>query len=122
MALVDIIPVKYTDDYGNDFQMGVDAALYNQEATMDVSKLGGPIPATGVDALQALPSSVIPRRVYMKNPAGKGRYVPVLTPTGYLTTAGGTLSIEDSNNAATTFTRVGAVRGEYFGKHYTPTP
>lgn len=121
MAAVNIIPVLYTDDYGNDFQMGMDATVYNQATVAGTSDLGGPIPPTGVAGLQALPSSVIPRRIFMKNAAGKGRYVPVLTPDARAaTTPGQTLSLEDSNNAATTYTRVGAVRGEYFGKHYTP--
>lgn len=121
MATVDIIPVKYVDDYGNEFQMGLDSALYNQATVALTSDLGGPIPAVGVAGLQALPSSVIPRRIYMKNAAGKGRYVPVLTPTARAaTTAGQTLDIEDSGDNSTEYTRVGAVRGEYFGKHYTP--
>lgn len=121
MAAVNIIPVKYVDDYGNNFQMGLDATLYNQATVAGTSDLGGPIPPTGVTGLQALPSSVIPRRIFMKNPAGKGRYVPVLTPTARAaTTAAQELSIEDSADTPSTFTRVGAVRGEYFGKHYTP--
>lgn len=120
MALVNIKPAVYEDDFGNLFHVGVDAASYAQVDGGGDSKLGGPVPATGFTGIQALPASVKPRRVRMRNPAGKLRYVIVLTPTAELATnPAATMSLEDSNNAATTYTREGAVIGEYFGKRYS---
>lgn len=119
MAVVNIIPVLYVADNTYEFQVGVDAAVYNQEADDDVSKLGGPIPAVSVAGLPALPSSVKPRRQYVKNPAGKGRYVICLTPDAYIgNQALGTISLEDSNNVPTTFTREKGMLGEDFGKTF----
>lgn len=119
MALVNIKPAVYVDDFGNQFQVGVDAALYAQVDGGGDSILGGPIPAVGFADLQKLPASVKPRRAYMKNPAGKGRYVICLTQTSELATnPSAAVSLEDSNNVATTYTRSGSIRGEDFGKAY----
>ena len=118
MAIVDIIPAVYTDDNARNYVVGVNAAYYNQEAAEDVSKLGGPIPPVNFAALPPLPSSVKPRRAYLKNPAGKGRYVICLTPASALyATPGTTLDLEDSNNTPTTYTRK-KTKPEDFGRSY----
>lgn len=120
MALVNIKPAIYVDHLGTEYQVGVDAASYAQADGGGDSKLGGPIPATGFAGLQPLPASVKPRRIMMRNPAGKTRYVIVLTPTAELATNPlATMSLEDSNNAATTYTREGDVIGEKFGRVYS---
>lgn len=118
MALVNIKPALYVADDSHVYQVGVDGNVLGQESETGISKLGGDSTPTIPAGTPALPSSVKPRRAYMKNPAGKGRYVICLTPDGALfTDPATTISLEDSNNAATTFTRVKTF-GEDFGKVY----
>lgn len=118
MALVNIVPALYTSDYGVDFQVGVNSAYLLQESETGISKLGGDSTPTIPAGTPPLPSSVKPRRAYMKNAAGKGRYVIVLTPDAALVTEPATtMSLEDSNNVATTFSRI-KILGEDFGKVY----
>lgn len=120
MALVNIKPVVYVDQFGTHYAMGVDAATYAQVDGGGDSKMGGPVPATGLTGIQKFPAGAKPRRARMKNPAGKIRYVPVLTTTAELATnPAATLSLEDSNNAATTYTRDGDLLPEYFGKSFS---
>lgn len=119
MAAVNIKPVLYVDRYGNEYAMGVDAALYAQADGDGDSKLGGPIPATGITGIQKFPAGAKPRRIRVKNPAGKIRYVPVLTTTAELATnPAATVSLEDSNNTATTYTADSDIIPEYFGKSF----
>lgn len=114
-----IIAVSYQSSTGQEFQVGVNAEVAAQMAGTDpdAPKIGtGGGSATA--GLPPLPSSVKPRRVYMKNPAGKGRYVIVTNTAAYLwTTNGATLNLEDSDGASTVYTKVAnGERNERFGR------
>jgi hypothetical protein len=112
-----IIAVRYTSDRaGQEFITGMNSEITTQLGTSTDPKVGvlGDVSDTG---LPALPSSVKPRRVGLKNAAGKWRYVVCLTPDSELYTGvETTLSIEDSDGAASTYTRQRAI-GENFGRN-----
>lgn len=112
-----IVPVSYQSNNGLEFQVGVNSEIAAQLDVDDAPKigLGG---GSATVALLPLPSSVKPRRVYMKNPAGKGRYVIVTNRLASLwLTDAETLNIEDSDGTPTVYTKVaGGERNERFGR------
>lgn len=109
-------PWKYRGDDGRDYVTGINTEVSAQMAGTDpdVPKIGGRA-ATSADAFPPLPSSVRPRRVFLKNPAGKGRYITMMDPDSWIGTVGRTLAIEDSDGASTTYT-VRRLHGEKFGR------
>lgn len=113
----DIIPWVYESDLGDEYIRGVNSELTTQETGDPLEPVVGGRAPSGADLLlPPLPSSVKPRRAYMKNPAGKGRYITVFSPTAPLAgTAPPTLSVEDSDGAATTYSRRKLI-GEDFGR------
>jgi hypothetical protein len=99
-------PWVYRGDDGRDYITGVDTEVSAQQHGGDPNgpKIGGRA-ATSNDAFPPLPSSVRPRRVYAKNPAGKGRYVTVMSPDAWLYEATGrVITLEDSDGVGTVFT------------------
>lgn len=111
-----IVPWVYTADNGRDYVIGVNSEITTQlhGGDPDGPKIGGAT-AVGATTDGPLPSSVKPRRVYLKNPAGNGRYLTVMEPDAWLLTTGRTINIEDSDGASTTYT-VRRVHGENFGR------
>lgn len=108
--------VVYTDDHSRDYVTGVDSEIFAQAGVSTNPKIGGAAAVAG-SGNPPLPSSVKPRRVGLKSAAGKWRYVVCLEPTADLFTGvETTLSIEDSDGAATTYTRQKAF-GEDFGRN-----
>ena len=112
-----IIPVRYVSDYaGQEFITGLNSEITTQVGASGDPKVGV-LGATTGTGLPALPSSVKPRRVALKSAAGRWRYVVALRPDSELFTGvETTLSIEDSDGAATTYTRQYAI-GERFGRN-----
>jgi hypothetical protein len=103
----DIVPWVYTDDRGREYVTGINGEVAAQE-TGDPAEpiIGGRAPSGADLLLPPLPRSVKPRRAYLKNPAGKGRTVTVMAPDAPLAgVTPPTLSIEDSDGAATTYSR-----------------
>lgn len=113
----DIVPWVYTSDFGDEYITGINAEVSAQQSGDPLEAIiGGRAPAGADLSLPPLPSSVKPRRAYMKNPAGNGRYVPVMDPTAPLAGAAPpTLSLEDSDAVATVYTRRKLV-AETFGR------
>lgn len=110
-----ISPVRYTGDDGRVYTYGMDSEIFAQQGVALTPKVGGSAAVSG-DTNPPLPSSVRPRQVFMKNAAGKGRYVVCLEPTADLYTGvETTLNIEDSDGVATAFTRRHTV-AERFGR------
>jgi hypothetical protein len=110
-----ITPVVYTDDKGRDYVYGMDSEVFAQVGASTNPKVGGAA-ATSAQNNPPLPSSVKPRRVYMKNPAGNGRYVVCLEPTADLFTGVETsITLEDSDGVQTVYTRRKA-HAEDFGR------
>lgn len=109
--------VVYTDDKGNDWVVGMDSEVFAQQNTAATGPKVGGADYTGTPELRGLPSSVRPRRAALKNSAtGKWRYVTLLEATAALATgADTTLSIEDSDGAAATYT-VQRIDGERWGR------
>lgn len=109
--------VRYTDDKGRTYVTGMDSEIFAQQnGGATAPKVGGAAAASG-SGDPPLPSSVKPRRVGLKSATGKWRYVVCLTPTADLFTGvESTLSIEDSDGAAATYTRQKAF-GEDFGRN-----
>lgn len=99
-----IVAVEYTSNAGNHYVTGLNNEVFSQEtATPGEHKVGGSA-ATAAEALDPLPLQMKPRRVVATNPAGKTREVICLTPTAPLYETGATISLEDSDGAATTYT------------------
>lgn len=112
----DIQPWVYTADDGRNYITGLNGevgAQMDAQATPE-PKVGGRL-ATSADLFPPLPSSVVPRRAYCKNPAGKGRYVTIMEPTANLATTGNTVTLGDSDGATSVYT-VRKVHGENFGR------
>jgi hypothetical protein len=111
-----IVGWVYTADDGRDYITGINSEVGAQlnGATPAVALIGGRA-ATSADPYPPLPSSVKPRRVYLKNAAKKGRTVTVMTPTADLATIGAAIDLEDSDGASTTFT-VRKLHSETFGR------
>jgi hypothetical protein len=120
MAAVDIKPAIYVSDKGIEFQVGVNGAYLAQESAAGISKLGGDSTPTITGAMHPLPSSVKPRRAYMKDSAtGYARTIIVLTPDSVLATdPDAQLTFEDSNNVTHTLGVV-KVLGEDFGRTFS---
>lgn len=112
-----IIPVRYVSDHsGMEFITGMNSEITTQVGASTDPKVGT-LGATTDTGLPALPSSVRPRQVALKNGAGKWRYVVCLRPDSELYTGvETTLSIEDSDGSASTYTRQYPI-GERFGKN-----
>lgn len=108
-----IVPWVYTADNGRDYVTGINSEV-SAQLNVATPKIGGAT-AVGATTDGPLPSSVKPRRAYLKNAAGKGRYVTVMEPGAYIATVGNTLDIEDSDGASSTYT-VRKVLGEDFGR------
>ncbi len=113
----DIVPWVYTSDFGDQYITGINGEVAAQQSGEPLEAIiGGNAPSGAELDLPPLPSSVKPRRAYMKNPAGKGRYVTIMSPTAPLASAAPpTLSLEDSDGAATVYKRR-KVLGEDFGR------
>ena len=112
-----IVPWVYTDDLGNQYITGINSEVAAQE-TGDPAEaiIGGNAPSGAELSLPPLPSSVKPRRAYMKNPAGRGRYITVMSPDAPLASATPpTLNVEDSDGVSTVYTRRRLV-GEFLGR------
>lgn len=103
----DIVPWVYTSDFGDQYITGINSEVSAQETGDPLEPIiGGNAPSGAELLLPPLPSSVKPRRAYMKNPAGNGRYVTVMAPDAPLAGATPpTVSLEDSDGAATTYSR-----------------
>lgn len=112
-----IVPVRYVSDKaGYEFITGLNSEILAQVGASTNPKVGvnGSVTGTG---LPAKPRSLRPRQVALKNAAGKWRYVICLTPTADLYTGvETTLSIEDSDGSASTYTRQYPI-GERFGRN-----
>jgi hypothetical protein len=106
----------YTADDGRNYITGINSEVGAQlnGATPAVALIGGRA-ATSADPYPPLPSSVKPRRAYLKNAAKKGRTVTVMSPTADLLTIGASLTLEDSDGASSTF-NVRRVHAEEFGR------
>lgn len=99
-----IVATQYTSNAGNQFVVGMNEEVFDQEtATPGERKVGGS-PALTSEALDPLPRQLKPRRVKAVNPAGLVRYVTCLTQTAPLYAVGQTINLEDSDGAQTTFT------------------
>lgn len=99
-----IIAVQYTSDAGNQFVVGMNEEVWDQEtATPDEHKVGGSLALTS-EALDPLPLQMRPRQVKAVNPAGKVRYVTCLTSTAPLFAVGQTITLEDSDGASSVYT------------------
>lgn len=110
-----ILPWVYTSDRGLSYVTGVETEVAAQlDGAGPALKIGGR-QATVADGFPPLPGSVKPRRAYLKNAAGKGRYITVMEPTAALASVGETLNIEDSDGASTAFT-VRHILAERFGR------
>lgn len=110
----DIVPWVYVGDDARSYVTGINSEITTQLNGGSDPKIGSRA-AVVADAFPPLPSSVKPRRAYLKNAAGKGRTVTVMEPTADLALIGTTLSIEDSDGSASTYT-VRRVHAENFGR------
>jgi hypothetical protein len=113
----DIVPWVYTDNKGRGYITGINSEVAAQETGDPLEPIiGGNAPSGAELEYPPLPSSVKPRRAYMKNPAGKGRTVTIMSKTAPLTDDDPpTLSLEDSDGAATVYT-VRKLLPEDFGR------
>ena len=110
-----ILPWVYVDDVGTSYITGIETEVAAQLDGAGPDLMIGSRLATSADPFQPLPSSVKPRRVYAKNPAGVGRTVTCMSPTAALYVKGATINIEDSDGASTVFT-VRELLPERFGR------
>lgn len=112
-----IIAVRYVSDVaGIEFITGMNSELTTQLGASTNPKVGT-LGATTGTGKPAMPRGFRPRGVALKNPAGKWRYVTCLRSDSELFTGvETTLSIEDSDGAATTYTRQYPY-GERFGRN-----
>jgi hypothetical protein len=113
----DIVPWVYASDFGDEYVTGINSEVAAQQSGDPLEAIiGGRAPAGADLTLPPLPSSVKPRRAYMKNPAGNGRYITVMSADAPLASAAPpTLNIEDSDGASTVYSRRKLV-GENFGR------
>ena len=111
-----IVGWQYTADNGRDYVTGLNSEVgaQNNGASPAVALVGNR-QATSADPWPPLPSSVRPRRAYLKNATGKGRTVTLMTPDAPLATIGATISLEDSDGVASTYT-VRKIHAENFGR------
>lgn len=109
-----ITPWHYTANDGTVYVTGINGEVASQLGAASLPKIGGTV-ATASSTALPLPSSVKPRRAYLKNALGVGRYVTIMTQTAELNTPGTTLNLEDSDGVETVFT-VRKVHAEDFGR------
>jgi len=112
-----IVPWIYFADNGRQYVTGVNSEVAAQtNGDPPEARIGGTAAVRGVNTGDGpLPSSVKPRRVYLKNAAGKGRYLTLMEPTAYLSHIGNVINIEDSDGVSSSF-EVVKVLGEDFGR------
>lgn len=100
----EIIAVLYTSSSGNTYVTGINREVWTQLDGASNPIVGGTA-YTGVPLSDAMPQNMRPRRVQVRNPAGKIRYVTVMTEAAALwSTSPPTVSLEDSDGVATVFT------------------
>lgn len=108
-----IVAVEYTSNAGNQYVTGINEEVWDQEtATPGENKIGGST-ALPNEALDPLPRQMKPRRVLAVNAAGKKREIICLTAAAPLYAVGATITLEDSDGAATVYT-VTQLRNEEF--------
>ena len=98
-----IVAVEYTSDAGNNFVTGLNEEVFDQVDGGGARIVGGS-PALPNEPLDPLPLQMLPRRVKAVNPAGKIRYIICLENTAPLFSVGATITLEDSDGAATVYT------------------
>lgn len=99
-----IVAAQYTSNAGNQFVVGLNEEVFDQETAVPGERKVGGSPALTSEALDPLPRQMRPRRVVAVNPAGIVREVICLTQTAPLYAVGQTINLEDSDGAQTVFT------------------
>jgi len=112
-----ITPWVYRSNNGREYVTGVDSEVAAQlTGPGGDPRIGGRAAQRGVATGDGpLPSSVKRRRAYVKNAAGKGRYVTIMEPGAYLETVGNIIHLEDSDGVGSDY-EVVKVMGEDFGR------
>lgn len=92
-----IIRVGYESDKGVTFAFGLNEEVFDQGAV-------GGVALTANSNHYPFPQQMKPRRAVCYNTAGSHRYVPLLSAAAPLATPGASITLEDSDGAASTYT------------------
>src|SRR5688500_9225417 len=98
-----IIRAEYLSDNGVAFTTGSNNEMTPQTAGDPAESVIG-YTDSGTVAMHPLPRQLKPRRAVCVNPAGKRREIICLQPDAPLYAVGATISLEDSDGVATTYT------------------
>lgn len=106
--------VVYTSDLGVQYVIGMNKEVFDQNNVADTAPKVGGEAYNGTDPIGPMPANIRPRQARLVNPAGKIRYVEVLTTDATLiaptsTGADRQLTLEDSDGVSTTYTLNGTL-------------
>lgn len=99
-----IVAVEYTSDAGNTFVTGLNEEVFDALNGAGPATMVGGAAAPANAAYDPLPHQMKPRRVVAYNPAGRSREIICLEPTAPLYAVGASITLEDSDGAATVYT------------------